>query len=540
MRMAAFRDRLAALPVTYRQACEQPLEDLLDEFRIAGGRPVIAIASGGSLVTARLLARLIEQQYGSLARAVTPLEFVTYPEFARGKHLWLISAEGSNPDILMALGVALDTEPARITVLCNRRGSPLANSAAAAGCATLVFSAPGQKDGFLATHTLLLSCTLLLRAAAAAVGDTDPTETPVTVEGLPLPAWMEARSNALRSVFARETVILAYDPLVAEASLLLETNIWEAALGNVQTTDLRNFAHGRHHWLAKRAGFTSILALTTSITSGVWAGVERFLPPDVPCAVIEFEAGSPAMPIAALWAAIAITGIAGEVSGIDPSKPGVPEFGRAIYNATSLSSVPRTPARLVPALRKQAARRAVGLPPLQLSEIRAKEAAFRERLGAVFLGGLVLDYDGTIVETRLRVEPPDANMATALVNLLGAGLPIGIATGRGGSVGEDLRTVIPSHLWKRVLIGYYNGASCVSLDEMFQGSAMAEHAGIASLVRELMRDDGLAVWIAEVKHQRVQASFAPRAGITLDALRLGVMDAAERLGIGFRPECGWN
>ena len=75
-------------------------------------------------------------------------------------------------------------------------------------------------------------------------------------------------------------MILAYDPLVAEASLLLETNIWEAALGNVQTTDLRNFAHGRHHWLAKRAGFTSILAVTTSITSGVWAGVERFLPPD--------------------------------------------------------------------------------------------------------------------------------------------------------------------------------------------------------------------------------------------------------------------
>ena len=34
-------------------------------------------------------------------------------------------------------------------------------------------------------------------------------------------------------------------------------------LGNVQISDFRNFAHGRHHWLAKRRETTGVLALLT-------------------------------------------------------------------------------------------------------------------------------------------------------------------------------------------------------------------------------------------------------------------------------------
>jgi hypothetical protein len=278
---SAFQDRLDALPETYRHARAEHVEALVEEFRAAAALQVIAVGSGGSFVTARLLARLVQRHHRSVARAATPLEFGIDAELARGKHLWLLSAEGANPDILAALDLALAAEPARLTVLCNRADSPLASAAAAAGCHVLAFPTRGQRDGFLATHTLLLSSTLLLRAAAAAVGANDPTSAPIVVDALPVEVWAAMSARRLSPVIGRETLIVVYDPEVAEAAWLVETNMWEAALGNVQIADLRNFAHGRHHWLAKRACTTSLLALTTPSTEAIWTGIEVALPSDI-------------------------------------------------------------------------------------------------------------------------------------------------------------------------------------------------------------------------------------------------------------------
>lgn len=246
---SAFQDRLDALPETYRHARAEHIDALVEEFRAAAALQVIAVGSGGSFVTARLLARLVQRHHRSVAGAATPLEFGIDAELAPGKHLRLLSAEGANPDILAALDLGLAVEPARLTVLCNRADSPLASAAAAAGCRVLAFPTRGQMDGFLATHTLLLSSTLLLRAAAAAVGATDPTLAPIVVDALPVKVWAAMAARRLGPVIGRETLILVYDPEVAEAAWLVETNMWEAALGNVQIADLRNFAHGRHHWL---------------------------------------------------------------------------------------------------------------------------------------------------------------------------------------------------------------------------------------------------------------------------------------------------
>jgi ABC-type nitrate/sulfonate/bicarbonate transport system ATPase subunit len=45
--------------------------------------------------------------------------------------------------------------------------------------------------------------------------------------------------------------------------------VTEAALTNVQAADFRHFAHGRHHWLAKRADRTAVLAYTKIEPSAV-------------------------------------------------------------------------------------------------------------------------------------------------------------------------------------------------------------------------------------------------------------------------------
>ena len=43
----------------------------------------------------------------------------------------------------------------------------------------------------------------------------------------------------------------------------LESKFSEAALGNLQVADYRNFAHGRHNWIYKRGKSSGILAFIT-------------------------------------------------------------------------------------------------------------------------------------------------------------------------------------------------------------------------------------------------------------------------------------
>src|ERR1700732_1876115 len=261
--MNVFEERLCALPITYAHAREASVDELAAEMRAASSLQVMAVGSGGSLIIAHLLARLIEREHRSLARAVTPLEFGVDPELARGKHLWLISAEGRNPDILAALELAVAAEPARLTVLCNHTDAPLVAAAASIGGVCFVYPTQGQRDGFLATHTLLLSSALLLRAAARLASALDPILVPLEVDGVDLAQWIEGAAERLRPVLGRDTLIIVYDPALAEMAQLIETNVWEAVLGNAQITDLRNFAHGRHHWLSRRTSSTGLLALPT-------------------------------------------------------------------------------------------------------------------------------------------------------------------------------------------------------------------------------------------------------------------------------------
>ena len=62
-----------------------------------------------------------------------------------------------------------------------------------------------------------------------------------------------SRSDRLAWLAARDAI--------RSAAIDLESKLTEAALMPVQVADFRNFAHGRHHWLAKRGGETAVLAL---------------------------------------------------------------------------------------------------------------------------------------------------------------------------------------------------------------------------------------------------------------------------------------
>ena len=388
---------------------------------------------------------------------------------------WLLSAGGGNADILAATRATILREPRQIGVLCGREASPLA-----ALCRQhpfvdlLLYPPPAGKDGFLATNSLLAFTALLTRAYASEFGsDADWQDVIDHLKPLlpDIAAAPEAWEAATAPLWTRSTTLVLHGPSTRIGAIDLESKFTEAALGHLQFADYRNFAHGRHHWLAKRSETSAVLAFVTDADRPLAERTLDLIPTDVPQARISLGGRPGAAALASLVAAMRITGWAGRTRGIDPGEPGVPEFGRRIYNLR----LPR-PLRvldlpdLTPREAAAIARKA-GIAPARLAasgELRRWHDAledFLTRLRDARFAGIVLDYDGTVVDTRHRSVPAAREMTAELARLATAGARIGIATGRGKSVRRDLQERLPRTLWPLVVVGYYNGAEVAPLDD---------------------------------------------------------------------------
>jgi len=99
----------------------------------------------------------------------------------------------------------------------------------------------------------------------------------------------------------------------------LESKFTEAALGNLQVADFRNFAHGRHHWLAKRADVTGLLVFVGPEDTDLAKRTLAQIPPEIPRAVLTFDLPEVTLPIISLICALRITGWAGQARNIDPA-----------------------------------------------------------------------------------------------------------------------------------------------------------------------------------------------------------------------------
>ena len=465
---------MTKLAETFEWAATADLDPLRRAVRTAGLSPLRAVGSGGSLTGAHALAGLHQRYTGHLAAVATPLEAVGEPLDATVA-TWLMSAGGGNPDILSAARTLILREPRQLAVLCGREASPLARLCRRHPFVDLLlYLPPAGKDGFLATNSLLGFTALLTRTYAVEFGaDADWQDAisclkqllgatagdPSSWESDTIPLW------------TRATTLVLHGPSTRIGAIDLESKFTEAALGQVQLADYRNFAHGRHHWLAKRSETSAVLAFVTDADRAIAERTLDLIPKNVPQARILFGGGPSAVALASLLAALRITGSVARTRGIDPGRPGVPEFGRKIYSlrlprTRRAARLPRLTARKAAAIARKARVAPGDIAALDdLDPWRDALNAFLTRLRDARFGGVVLDYDGTIVDIRHRTEPADPEMVSALIRVAEAGAHIGIATGRGVSVRRDLQKRLPRALWPVVLVGYYNGAEIASLDD---------------------------------------------------------------------------
>ena len=463
-----YAQEMGRLTQTLAWAGSAPIDDLVRAIDTAALGPLVAVGSGGSLSAAHFLAQTHQSLAGQLARSATPAELINEPPPCTAS-IWLLSAGGGNVDINAAFEHAVVREPRQLVVLCGRAQSPL--SAAARHHAysdLLLFEPPAGKDGFLATNSLFGFAALLTRsyliATELSVGwDAVQRHIEQLLSAEDLARWADAAAP----IWERSTTIVLHGPNARVGAIDLELKFTEAALGNLQYADWRNFAHGRHHWLAKRGEQSAIIALISDDDERLAERTLALIPDEVPIARIKLTGPPPAVALGALVASLRVTGWAGEARGIDPGQPGVPEFGRKLYSLRPVNSpkVRSGGAEIAAIERKAFASYATLANRGQLAFWQNAYKGFDSQLRKAAFVGTVLDYDGTIVDVRTRTLPPAEDIMQALIRLIENGLALAIATGRGKSVRKSLRDLLPEALWPSVTVGYYNGLEIAPLSD---------------------------------------------------------------------------
>ncbi len=515
-----YDNEITKLPGTYEWCRRVDLSDLASFLRSTSLMPMTFVGSGGSFGVAAFAAGLHELYAERVARPATPLDVASSPA-ARNSAILFISAGGRHPDILGAFKSVARMEPRRLAVMCGSKASPLAEIVGKTpGALYLPFHFPAGKDGYLATNSVLASAMLLLRGfwKAHSLMMTFPTFKALDSRGMV--ALFESVRERTAILWTQPNVLVLYGPTGMAAALDFESRFHEAGLAAVQLADYRNFAHGRHFWLARRKRSTAVLEFVTPDDLDLASRTLALLPDDIVLAQVTVNAPSPLATIELLLLSIHMAGWAGQARGVDPGRPAVPEFGRRIYHLNAWVRPMRKEQDCDVAIwRKSKCSRAVLRATSEGTEWVSAHADFVDDLASARFAAVVLDYDDTVCAPIERYTRPGMAMARELNRLLAAGLWLGIATGRGKSVRKALRSVIKSVFWRRVVVGYYNGALVSDLSD-----------ASTPAVAELPKDGPLGTFISMVAAERrlpalvkiesnaAQVKIEPAGGAELSAV----------------------
>ncbi len=456
-----FNNELMSLKSTVEWADKQDVSHLTTFlFQQRRSQPLACIGSGGSLSACHYASLLCKQRNGVLSTAMTPLELMySGREVIRGSKLFYLSASGKNKDIVNAIKYGVKYNETGMMSLSLRKNNPTEQLLE---CYPKVLrwceEIPSGKDGFLATNSLLATFALLCRSY-----DSDPvTEVLHFDEG-----YSVNRDINLAGI---ENFIVLYSAAGESVAKDIESKLTEAALGAALLSDYRNFGHGRHHWFAKRRANSCIIALVTPVEKELAMKTVSCLPADIPVIYIESKLNFPKSSVDLLIKAFRFVQDLGEARGIDPGKPGVPSYGRTLYNLNYFkltnNILPSESTQDVAVKRKLGV---AGCENVQLWEYYRKAYKnFVNQLNKSCFTTIAFDYDGTLSapdHVSRYTERLCDEMKTALENLLSNGVKIRVATGRGQSVGKVLRNSINETYWSQIKIGYYNGACLCTLDE---------------------------------------------------------------------------
>lgn len=432
--------------------------------------PLLAIGSGGSFSACHYAALLYECS-NTMAKAITPFDYLYSTNLIEGSKSLFISASGRNNDILISAKKAIAHHSHSLANLSMRVNNPLGKEVESYQCGiSSNYELPVGKDGFLATNSLVAFFGILHRAFCT---DSEMTCIESILESSFASDYLTFFSKEVEN---RMNFTVLYGGWGQPVACDIESKFTEAALGAVQLADYRNFGHGRHHWFDKHRESSSIVAIVTPKEKLIAEKTLSLIPDDIPRVILESEYDDSMASIDLLVKSFYLVEQIGKIRKIDPGRPGVPEFGRKLYHLryASLYNDAKMSGKNEDLF---IARKAHVDSISQISKnekelwMRAYTEFLRELLNSKF-SGLILDYDGTLCSQDDRYsECLDEGIARFIETLLKNKIKIGVATGRGKSIRTLLRNSIDRKYWSNIYVGYYNGAESGSLsDELIPNS----------------------------------------------------------------------
>ena len=161
---------------------------------------------------------------------------------------------------------------------------------------------------------------------------------------------------------------------------------------------------------------------------------------------------------------------------------------------------------------------------------RALES-FEMALGQQSFRAIVFDYDGTLCSSQRKEVPPTAAIVDQLRRLLDAGISVGVASGRGDSIQQHLRDVLPSDIWSKVHLGLYNGGWIGLLGEDIQRQVITNEF-LSHARRILGRLEGLGVPIERVRETYPhQISVRFKEGADAENMWFVIADSLRQAGL---------
>jgi HAD superfamily hydrolase (TIGR01484 family) len=460
-----FRKEIEESFATIKWALEQNTDLIQKRIFQDLNKPLFIVGSGGSLSACHFVAS-IYQNLGYIAKAITPLELY-YSRFAiKNTKILFLSSSGKNNDILFAFKLAINSHGSEITSLCMRKDAPLTKLANTYSVSKgFEYDIPTKKDGFLATNSLVAFFTVLGKSS----GLLNINEKSVVVNSF----FKSEIGDFVKKLHFESTLTVLYGGWATPVAYDIESKFTEAALGSILLTDYRNFGHGRHHWFDKRKEKSAIIALITPEEKLIAEKTLNLIPSTIPRLIIFSDKKEANSSIDLLIQTFYLVNSVGEALNIDPGRPGVPEFGTKLYHLKYSSFYKQNSNRKLSLCEENAILKKTdktSINKLELNELvfwRNKYSIFLNRLEKTRFSSIVFDYDGTLCSCEGRYTGSlQEDLAGELVKLLKAGIIIGIATGRGKSVRNDLRnSKIPKEFWKNIIIGYYNGSDIASLND---------------------------------------------------------------------------
>ncbi len=414
--------------------------------------PFLIVGSGGSFAVATTCAMVINH-LGGVAQAITPYELMEFSCGLKRINVVFFSAGGGNTDIINAYVFCKQMESNSSFIICLTENSKLISEAKKrfGDTSFLELNLPNGKDGFLAVNSTVCALVLLKKIL---------DEKEYLINGFSTPDEIKEslHTDNIVALGGRWSLPVIYD---------FESKCTEAGLINVMPADLRNFAHGRHNWLAKNPN-TSVICFVAENEYELAKKTLAILPKDYKKSIIKSDRKGIDATIDLFIQVFKIVQMIGENKGIDPGRPGVPRYGSYLYR---LNHRLQTEAVKMGLLKNDILSRMVNrkkgvvLKDIEDGSIECAANKFLKKLSEAHFKCIVIDYDNTVIEGNNTTNEIYLSCMNYINSFLDNGVGVCFATGRGKSIRGQLCDVIHPDYANHVFIAYYNGALILPLNE---------------------------------------------------------------------------